>query len=243
MSKPTAIPTWATSVVNDPTSGIDNRVAPSAGEQASGFVPLNVKPSRQHLNWLQWLNGQWIEYFDSFLNENMDKPKFDLPGTTWITYIAADDLIYVKTEADTVGSSTECFFNSQVISGTNPLGGTVNDAGVTLINKKFIKPRGFDTLRLDFRVNSVGGLTACHLQTLVIAPNASYIDNKVDKVQLFDIDGASLIAGHVWQQDLDLSGVADGDPLILLHTLIMDVNGFATDASFEYGPLFSSWRV
>lgn len=71
MAKPGSIPTWATNIVNDPTSGIDNRVAPSAGEQLTGDVPLNVKPSRQHHNWLFWLTGLWITYFDGVIDQDV----------------------------------------------------------------------------------------------------------------------------------------------------------------------------
>jgi hypothetical protein len=71
MPKPGSIPRWATNNVVDGTSGINNKVAPTSGQQDSGFVPLNVKPSRQHINWLLNLTGLWITYFDGVIDQDV----------------------------------------------------------------------------------------------------------------------------------------------------------------------------
>lgn len=69
--KPPDLPDWALSNVLDGTSGINNKVKPSAGEMNTGFVPLNVKPSRQATNWLFNTIGLWLTYFDQVVDQDV----------------------------------------------------------------------------------------------------------------------------------------------------------------------------
>ena len=62
-SRPSAYPDWATSVVNDPTSGVDNRVAAPSAWQQYGWT-RGEQPPRQYDNWFKWLVGQWVRYIE-----------------------------------------------------------------------------------------------------------------------------------------------------------------------------------
>jgi len=66
MAKPATFPKWAEVLTNDPISLEDNRVAPSAGKQNSGFIRSEVPP-RQDFNWNFWMLNKWIEFFDDEL--------------------------------------------------------------------------------------------------------------------------------------------------------------------------------
>jgi len=66
-TKPSSIPNWVTSNLptgpTDGVSGQDAIITPSGGKIASGFIRLE-RPPRQDLNWMQNLNGLWIEWLD-----------------------------------------------------------------------------------------------------------------------------------------------------------------------------------
>ena len=68
MAKPTEYPEWATSLVVDGTSGQDNRVEPTAGLKSDGWPRIGFPP-RQYANWQFYKINQWIEHFDTSLNQ------------------------------------------------------------------------------------------------------------------------------------------------------------------------------
>ena len=55
-TKPTVIPFWT----DGDAAKIDE---PSTAKKALGFVPNEKKPSPFNWNWLQYINGLWIELF------------------------------------------------------------------------------------------------------------------------------------------------------------------------------------
>ena len=85
MAKPALLPEWAINIVNDPISFKDNRTVPSQGERDTGFVPLNVKPLRQHTNWLFNTIFKWLEFFDGVVDQDVRitaSPTFNAITTT-----------------------------------------------------------------------------------------------------------------------------------------------------------------
>jgi hypothetical protein len=67
MAKPTVVPSWATTLANDVTSGQPNRAEPSAGKKITGFN-FNEKPPRQDLNWLLWNLSKWAECLNTYID-------------------------------------------------------------------------------------------------------------------------------------------------------------------------------
>ena len=70
MSKPTRFAKWAEVLAADGTSGVNNRIEPSGAKKNTGFI-RSEKPPRQDVNDLFWLSNQWIEYFDSVIDQNV----------------------------------------------------------------------------------------------------------------------------------------------------------------------------
>jgi len=59
MVKPTVYPLW--------TDGVASKVTePSLGKRDLGYVE-GEKPSALEMNWLFYLNGEWVQHFDSIL--------------------------------------------------------------------------------------------------------------------------------------------------------------------------------
>lgn len=52
-TRPSKVPTWATT---------GSRVEPSDGRKETGWL-VEDKPPAQYLNWMQGLNGEWLEFF------------------------------------------------------------------------------------------------------------------------------------------------------------------------------------
>ena len=70
MAKPTTFPQWATTLQLSGVSGQNNRVEPGAGVKDLGW-DFNEKPPRQFDNWLHWLSNEWLEYFDTLLDQDV----------------------------------------------------------------------------------------------------------------------------------------------------------------------------
>lgn len=70
MSRPSALPEWATDTNypagTDPWSSTLTRIEPTAGERAAGFVPSEALPS-QYLNTLFGEAADWIAYLDGLI--------------------------------------------------------------------------------------------------------------------------------------------------------------------------------
>lgn len=73
MSRPAAIPTWATddTYTNGPTIGQPTKVAPPSAAAAEGWRP-SQKPPAQYQNWFQNLAGEWFTHLASMLLARAD---------------------------------------------------------------------------------------------------------------------------------------------------------------------------
>ncbi len=89
MPKPTTVLQWATSpIVISGVSGKNHRETPAASKITDGW-DFNEKPPRQDMNFLFNLAGEWIEFFDSVIDQDVTvaaSPQFvDLTLTGFLT--------------------------------------------------------------------------------------------------------------------------------------------------------------
>jgi len=122
MSRPTVSPDWATNAnfaagVN-PWNGQANKVQPSSGITAEGFVPQTMLPA-EHVNYLLNNHGGWIDYLDGILqglvgifHEHFDNA---IPATTV-------DPINTKFFSAGGGSSNLTFQNYGVVQEASTFG-------------------------------------------------------------------------------------------------------------------------
>ena len=88
MAKPTKIPVWATTLAADVTTGINNRIEPSAGKKVTGFT-YNEKPPRQDINWLLWVIGEWMTYLDTVIDQDVTSGASPTFGALAVSTLAA----------------------------------------------------------------------------------------------------------------------------------------------------------
>jgi hypothetical protein len=240
MAKPTIIPEWAKNIVNDPTSGINNRVQPSAGEQNTGDVPLNVKPSRQHHNWLQYMNGEWIKYFDSIISL-VDKPVFMLPGKVFCNYdFGADTLVKTIFGFEAVDGDT--IFGNHFVSTLSPN----QNPGITLIRQPFRRPFEFTKLDLTFLARSSIDIGATRgVRTFVVKKQATADSTTWTLIASNIIEGATLFgAPTIRSIQLNLSSAAAGDELCLIQSISLPaIVAAAANFVIEAGQLYSGWSA
>lgn len=65
-TRPSVYPEWATTLSADGPLGGNNRVEPSSGDKATGFL-YPQQPPREWFNWLLYTSYQWIQYLDEEL--------------------------------------------------------------------------------------------------------------------------------------------------------------------------------
>lgn len=65
-TRPSVYPEWATTLSADGPLGGNNRVEPSSGDKASGFL-YPQQPPREWFNWLLYTNYTWLRYLDEEL--------------------------------------------------------------------------------------------------------------------------------------------------------------------------------
>jgi len=145
MAKPTLLPEWALSIVVDPTSGKNNRTVPSSGERNTGFVPLNVKPKRQAMNWLFNTIHKWLEFFDGVVDQ-------DVRAAASPTFV----------NLTTTGTLT-----SPAIQGPVTITGALIVSTLLTVSGKATLSAGFNSI-----AGSDTGITGAELETLSDGSNA-----------------------------------------------------------------------
>lgn len=70
MPAPTKFPDWAVNDVVNPTSTENNVVEPSGAKKLLGW-DFKEFPPRQYFNWLARLTNDWIQWFDSLLDQEV----------------------------------------------------------------------------------------------------------------------------------------------------------------------------
>lgn len=110
MAKPSSYVEWAETLAADAVTGQNNRVDPGAPKKLTGWN-FNEKPPRQDINWLFWLIGQWVDWFDSLLDQAVlttSDPTFNSVTTTVNAIVGGnvvvtgyvDSATFQKTSAD-----------------------------------------------------------------------------------------------------------------------------------------------
>ena len=240
MSKPTTLPSWATTLANDPVTGQPNRAEPSAGKKITGFN-FNEKPPRQDVNWLHWLTNQWLDYFNSVISK-LDTPVFMVPGKYTLNYTYSTKKLNTKFEGDNVGVTLHVEDNSvQDVSSPG------HYLMRTILRQSFIKPFEFNKLNLSFLAKSsinFNQVNGSGVRTQVFSKRVTADEKTWDIVDGEIIESTPLYSGLIVRSiQLDLTSIPAGDPLCLMHYLyIAHAEAWASDWSVEMGQLTSSWE-
>lgn len=240
MSKPSVMPTWASTLANDPVTGQPNRVEPSAGKKVTGFN-FNEKPPRQDVNWLDWSFCKWLQYFEEQM-EAAILPNFMVPGSTLTIFTYATNVIRHTYQ----GYETGPIFT--IISDTGEIDTTKLDGnpGFLILRKSFRRPLLYTKLNLSFTAKSsinIGNTRG--VKTLVLkerTPDQTIIWDVVDQEI---IEGTSLYSGTAKRDiQLDLSSESAGANLCLVQSIsLKDVAYAGGDFTLDCGQLKSSWSA
>ena len=143
MPAPSKYPRWATNDVQNPTSGEWNVVEPAEAKKDLGW-DFKEYPPRQWFNWLARITNEWIEWFDSLLNQAVK---------------TTSDVGFNSVTAATTCSAATLVGDALNIGGgdfTVDAGGNVNGNGdISLTGGDFVTDQGVEAATGDF-----GGVSA-----------------------------------------------------------------------------------
>jgi hypothetical protein len=180
MAKPSIVPSWATTLANDPTTGQPNRAEPSVGKKVTGFN-FNEKPPRQDMNWLLWIASKWIEYFDGVIDQDVRSgasPSFVAANITTLTvstiYRAGGILINCNNGSDILtlrGGLIVRDSTNSIIAAIDKTNGDLScgsiDANIIVAGGKFSAEAATNAI-----AGSDTGITGTELETLSNGSNA-----------------------------------------------------------------------
>ncbi len=138
ISKPTSFPRWATQLLANGPLGSNNRTEADESKKDTGWNH-GERPARQFFNHLQWLNNEWIKYFDAQWN-TAGQVNFNfsqnLDSTTGLTFavdagtvtfdgvesvIGSTSLILNANSTTVIGFDLDALTISQYTSGSEPV--------------------------------------------------------------------------------------------------------------------------
>jgi hypothetical protein len=237
IAKPTVVPSWASVLSNDPTTGQPNRVEPSSGKKITGFN-FNEKPPRQDMNWLHWNQSQWINWLQTIM-ANMDQPVFMSPGHSYIYYEhIANKLSLIRQAYDAVNYNTQLVNTILDTSNTYCL-----NPGFIILEKSFRRPNDFSKLNLTYIAKSNLYLgSGRRIITAVLNPLTTVDNDNWDIVASHIDDENNLYTGGLKSIQLNLGSTNAGDPLHFIQAVSFpSIGSLSSDFTVETGQLYSSW--
>ena len=106
MPRPTILPQWATTAVQNDQSGQYNTAQPPPEVMQIGWT-LGVKPNRQYWNWLHRQTYYWLQWFDEMFGGSAESETL-IPTWDGITNQPSVNFFYYSLVGD------KCFFNGNI---------------------------------------------------------------------------------------------------------------------------------
>jgi hypothetical protein len=235
MPKPGTVPNWATDAniadPGQPWDGTPTKVAPAAGQIASGWKPRQ-KPPAQYKNWWKNLTGQWFTWLDGLFD---GADNLNLPGN--LTLGANKNVAISGTGLYKRGMYSRFY---PVADGTVQAGAptlAINGSGYTYtaLNDKVIMP-----IHLD----SFERIVNCHF---IVTPGAGDVFTGSIRYQFMtgafatgEGGVAPVVSVGAGMQSIDLMGINLQYDFTSLATGTgkYSMSGILTATTFATGPIF-----
>lgn len=193
MTKPLEIPKFAENDVADGVSGKNNVLAPTPGEQNSGWIPAGMFLKRNILNWLHRWTYRWLKYVDEELSQQVD-------------YMRVEEIIAMESHPSDL--NPQQYFDLHCIRNIPTINGKVLNKGTLIFNVDLITDNVVD---LDINIDPITSVpfNGTHVQTMndIITQIELHADIDSATLDTRDTNNRTIIIIAVNGKDVELTNI------------------------------------